>query len=112
MVEVTQAFYSVHGGRDKPSSGTPLRVTRGQTTCRTSKPSPGTRPSRGNQGTNYMEDKEALLVTLIGIMTRSEHFLEYMEKKTVYKFVLVVDSLGNWLPFILHMASMMSFLSF
>ena len=66
----------LQAGRDKPSPGTPLRETRGQTTWRTKKPSPGTplgetrrqttcrtktslplAPSRGNQETDYMQDE-------------------------------------------------------
>ena len=69
----------LQAGQDKPSPGTPLRETRGQTTWRTKKPSPGTplevtrrqttcrtktslplAPSRGNQETDYIQDETSL----------------------------------------------------
>ena len=69
----------LQAGWDKPSPGTPLSETRGQTTWRTKKPSPGTplevtrrqttyrtkqafpwHPSLGNQETNYKQDGTSL----------------------------------------------------
>ena len=55
-------------------------------------------PSLGNQGTDYMEDKEALLVTLIGIITRSEHLLEYMEKKLITNLSWSLTHLATGFP--------------
>ena len=49
----------LQAGQDKPSPGTPLRETRGQTTCRTGQAFPW-HPSQGNQGTGYMQDETSL----------------------------------------------------
>ena len=49
----------LHAGQDKPSPGTPLGVTRGQTTYRTKQASPW-HLSRGKQGTDYKEDETSL----------------------------------------------------
>ena len=43
--------------RTRPSPGIPLRVTKGETTCRTDKPSPGT-----PHGADYTEDGQASLL--------------------------------------------------
>ena len=49
----------LHAGRDKPSPGTPLGVTRRQTTYRTKQAFPW-HPSLGNQETDYKQDRTSL----------------------------------------------------
>ena len=62
-VRVTENSKTLGGERqmDKSSSGNPLGMTRGQTTCRADKSSPGKLPSRNNQRTDYMEDRSTSL---------------------------------------------------
>ena len=54
-----QTRHLVEKDRQESSPGTPLGVTRGQTTCKTGQAFPW-HPSRGNQETDYMQDETSL----------------------------------------------------